>query len=709
MNHTLRIIAALLAGLLAGGALGWLRIPAEVRHAPAPVAQVETADDVPVSGNSLAPVSDAPATAAPQAHTIRGVAKFADGSACAGLPLVAAPVQPAHYGTVDLQYVTPQARLEQHRSAIENLRDNARKAVTAADGSFEISGLADGEHTLYSDDRARPLAKRPWHCKAGDVLELEVGRALFIQLDVTREDGKPLPSARMSLIDSACKYHPSSFWSPGAHYEVAAGKWRIRAYGGPGEVYSADMELEIPPEGLDKPVPVVLKAGNALVINLGRSAPYYKRYGVRLVPAEDAPEGWPKTPDELVRYTIRGGVSHESDGTPAIYSDLAVGRYAAFCMVGSRYVAVRQEIDYQGGFLEVDVPLPRPARDDHIVVRVLGDDGRPIDDATVSIGVQGGSSDDGLIIASGGEYWAYRARPRHFFGLVANECFEYIITVTHGVLGRRIVSAPLDARDLEVRLGERATLIVHLDNLPEDRGALRFAAFPRGANEYEELNPRSPGVTNTVKVVQPRNEFKLHPGPVVVLLQARMGESSIDVYREEIELGSGTREIRMAVPPLNALRVALPAGTSEWVRISGKLGGYSLLPDKDGKLAFTNLAPGEYTVSANAGQMSVLVPHDGELVFAPQPYNGLRVRRLDEAGTMRDASLLLDDIVREVNGAPLNGAASALRAVLKNAGADMQRVSLRIQRAGQWQTLNVDAAACRGLAGHWVVPERVSD
>jgi hypothetical protein len=466
-------------------------------------------------------------------------------------------------------------------------------------------------------------------------------------------------------------------------------------------VFTATVELDIPPDGLDKPVPLVLKAGNALVINLGHGKPYYRRYGVRLVPAEAAPEGWPKTPDELVQYTMRGGISHESDGTTAVYRSQAAGRYVAFCLVGSRYIAARREIDYQGGFLEIDMPLPQPARDDHIVVRVLGEDGRPIDGAAVAIGAPGSGGDEGVVIERDGEYWVYRVPPRHLFGFVAEEVPEYAVTVTHKTLGRRIVSAPLDARELEVRLGERSTLVVHLDNLPEDRGALRFAAFPRGANEYEELYPRSPGLTNSVMVVQARNEFSLYPGPVVILLRARVGDASIDLYRAEIMLGPGGREVRVPVPTPHSLLVRVPSDVRGYMRLEGAGGGYSLEIPGDSRLTFAHIPPGEYRLIHESGEMKVRVPAESEIAFKPLPYNALRVARRDNASVMRDAGLEIGDVVREVNGAVLNGRGTELQNHIISAARGLEKLTLRVQRSGVWRDINIDAARWLKMEGHW--------
>lgn len=183
----------------------------------------------------------------------------------------------------------------------------------------------------------------------------------------------------------------------------------------------------------------------------------------------------------------------------------------------------------------------------------------------------------------------------------------------------------------------------------------------------------------------------------------------MDIYRAETQLGPGTREIRVAVPALGTLRVAMPAEITQWVRVTGNTGGYSLPLDKDGKLAFTNLAPGEYTASANAGQMKVRVPNDGEVVFATQSYNGLSEGRLDEAGTMREAGLLVGDIVREANGVYLAGSSAGVNIALTRAVAGAEQGSLRVPRGGLWRTVVVPGSAWRAMTGHWLAAARLKN
>src|SRR5690606_23992747 len=245
------------------------------------------------------------------------------------------------------------------------------------------------------------------------------------------------------------------------------------------------------------------------------------------------------------------------------------------------------------------------------------------------------------------------------------------------------------------KFGPDSTLVVHLDGLPAD--ASQFSLTAMAAGDQEERY-RAPGEAPKISKTDARNEYTLQPGKIVVQLRAKgpVGDSfGVLLARHVIELGDEPQEFRIQVPALSDMRLVAPEDYPRgWLRLFGDPFVHSapqLTPDKERRIVFKNLPPGEYILRGPLGQMTVRMPQAEETVIGGTPFNGWMVGRCDDSNVMGTFDLRQGDIIREVNGKPAaeKGTSPYWPAFARLTGDG--DITLKVQRNGSWVTLTTTA------------------
>jgi hypothetical protein len=472
---------------------------------------------------------------------------------------------------------------------------------------------------------------------------------------------------------------------------VAPGKFRVEAQGGPRELWKANEEIEAPAGGFGAPVRVVLKPADVLIVHREQPDPYYPIM-VRVLGTPQA--GRPVTLEEA-----KAGVSSWVSWwpNPSVHEGLTPGRYSVLMMFSMTAILAQQEVEFKGGIQDVTVKMPEVRREDHVVLRVYGPTGEPVEKLQVEIKPPRQWSAPAVIERGGGEYWVYCIPPEG----VTEPGQTYSVTVKTQ-FGTRVETFALDFRgEIEVRFGLMAKLIVHLDNLPAERARLVLGAAVRGGGSgYTDDYGKAP------LVVEPRTEFQLASGPAVISLGVRQGEwmGTKTVYRREVNLAPGENEQRIDLARFGILGVRVPDGV-DYLNLIGP-GRDEQFRVKDGVAEFVYVEAGEWTLSANAGVMKATAP--GEVTFEPRPWNALRVTKLDGEGVLEAIGVRPGDIIRAINNTELSGTIRGLYETFKGA-ADAGVVTLRLQRDGRELAARASAEQWKRMTSYPCKAERVNE
>lgn len=725
MHRNLQVILILLAALAFGAVTAWLLKPTQVLHL-APLEPELTAgadadepehpagmDDEERSHPARTDVDERSHAANNDERTervrgdgaISGVVTWEDGSVCAGLPLVAEMDKPGAPALYELQRQPRFERLENYREMLDWHESRTLSAVTDSNGRFQFEGVAEGEYILRIDDPDVQWLRGPGRVQAGAELELQVRRLLTVRFALSLDNGTELSDAMLRLTTHGGGSMWGAQWHKGREYRVTPGEYRVIATGGPHDLWRAEQPLDVPPEGFAEPVPVTLKTDEgALVVKPIFSGPFYSFLHIFAAPSDLVPKDEELTESVIFRLFPSGWTN---EWNPYISRGVTPGRYTVFAMIGNAELIARKDVEYEGGIQEVELPIPDIQREQHIRLRVFDPNGEPLDKARVYVALEKWPAAGwGALPRGNGEYWIRRIAPAKFDHGGGGERGETYSIRVHTQYGDQVVTCQWQTGDnLEVRFGGRAKLVVHVDNLPPGSHKLEVGIAPPGAPasmafaypEYARLRGEA----------RERMEFDIASGNVHVALRAGdlFGWHNI-LDSRELSLPPGETTIRLTVPPLSNLVVRVPEGIeTETLLIAGAQGSYSRDLKGDRSATFENLPQGEYTITGNAGVMAVRTPVFGEVEYAPQPFNGLRLTRLDSAGVLEAAGLAEGDVIRQLNGNDLRGTWQAMKAAFNTAATD-GNVLVRAEREGRALTASIPAQQWTTLAGHSTEPVR---
>jgi hypothetical protein len=640
MRVLLLCVVAFVVGLLAGalfwtrGDTAWERVRTPRESAPAapprerePVARRAGGGDVGEFAREEAIEIERafPRDGTAEEGAITGTVRGPAGEPIAGVIVSAFPT------SLPAWLSSPRRRMGNRRHEDFDLGDAARNAIrdelwrrrarhvatSGADGRYEMRVLAKTNYSLtisYSlhayHERygVKPVASAS-DCAPGSVVDFRAQPVVSTTVEVRLPDGQ--------LAKSAWLYwqgpHGSGYhaWAPTLdRVRLPVGSCTVRAQAWAPEPLSGEVDCTLGPNALH-PAVVLQLAGRCvlkarLVLPEGLAMPTSVEYRLRRLVGSEEPDPRSLLEDQDAR------VGSSQTPSLAFWYDLAPGRYFVAASRGRSRVLAHAVVEVGEGLVDVDLEMPDPVADRHLVVKLLGPAG----------------------------------------GVATGRTWCRIVTQTakgpryHGPdpLRRSDGSLVLPLADMELQGAEEATLRVGVEEYGTveqdlDLGSsgsitVRFAVPARvrlRVKGYVEsgfagrlyVNLVGERVFPLYGSIQPDGRCQLpgaQPGEYSLQLKLRKQNESWSIAQRKLVLGAGDHEHTMAIPVLHTLRVR-PVGHlgrgPVMLRCSDPAIGTFKRHTRpsDGVAVFEELGPGSYEIQCGGRVLAVRVPGPAEVTI----------------------------------------------------------------------------------------------
>jgi hypothetical protein len=508
---------------------------------------------------------------------IRGTVKTEAGEPIPGVEIRAFAYTPPEWNAETKGRTFDEIPLDETlRQTVRNRRwwEASRKtATTAADGTFELTGLAEVNWSVSAHSEGYTFtapAGGTDPARAGQRIQFVASRSVKFDLVLRLPDGTSPRRARVSWTVPGSNGTTGSEWWPGAEFmEMKPGKWRVSATGGDDVRFaSPPTDVELRP-GMD-PLVLTLRPRAGIVV-VAKRPEDLAALRVRFFLARA--EGSDPTDDELRTSKTRvspfddEGVPDElfqqmqgtwSVGDRRSFLDLEPGRWvvaAGFdgAALGRRVVTVGE------GAVECEIAVPAPDPSQFVEVRVIGPEGAA--PASVRLeweyrAARESASYSAEAIARGGGVWQVRrvgagdrpqssewSGPRDLGGR------WYLQASVDGFVREEAEAAPGAAR-VEIRLRVPAIAVVRLTGLPPGIDTKRFV--PTMEDEgHAYISAETGPVTRLGPVA---------PGRHQISLSVSVGQwSTLRIERRAVDLVAGENVVEFAVPQLHPLDLDLGA------------------------------------------------------------------------------------------------------------------------------------------------------
>lgn len=117
---------------------------------------------------------------------------------------------------------------------------------------------------------------------------------------------------------------------------------------------------------------------------------------------------------------------------------------------------------------------------------------------------------------------------------------------------------------------------------------------------------------------------------------------------------------------------------------------------RDGRATVEHLAPGNYRLAGDIGEMQFTVPTSGEIRFDPPRYDAMLLKNIKPGGQIEALGLRNNDLLIAIDGQPIMAALSA-GASLYNYAQEKPNATWTIQRGGATLELAIDGAALQRI------------
>jgi len=562
---------------------------------------------------------------------VTGVVKTDDGNPLAGVEFVAMPNRqrvwtkrsraPARPPEPDLV-----GMVQQSVSYARWSRDGARKATSAADGSFALEGLGDVEYHLSGYSAGYRLQRKDrGTVRAGAAVEFEAKPLVRIEVDIAVEGSGAPEKANVHFTQrrgngssgSSQRWTPSEPW-----IELEPGRFEIHAslegeLGGKSEVQH--LTIKEGDTDLRLSLTIKLKPALRLTIQVPDTIDVSYLQGWLLRAAGDNPPSCEELRNSGVRQS-----AHRSQRT-MLWKDLEPGRY----LVGATFGAFQQSattalVEVSTGLTEHLIDLPEPSGEGVIRVRLLDPDGAPAGGVQWTIAHRKGGSS-----SSGGQNSLVRKDGIHLLSAGNMGPFEggvHTITAstpTWGALSS--LFDPTSSGVLEMRFAKPAEVVGQITGYAGSgyEGKVRFQ-FEDPANRPQHVwfHGKSRIDDSGKMQFDPQQ-----PGERVLALYVKAGRHDMSPLAEQpVSLRPGKQSVMIAMPTLYSLRVVWggegkPQVGLQRVRPKGARrfhsGQRQTNVGKDGVVTFKGLMPGRYTVfvyGARKGKRPVVeIPAQSEI------------------------------------------------------------------------------------------------
>ncbi|MEM9378550.1 MAG: PDZ domain-containing protein [Planctomycetota bacterium] len=585
--------------------------------------------------------------------------------------------------------------------------DQSRTAQAGVGGSFTLTGLEAGQHTLsaFLED----YTFQPVRTSTGSTVKLVGRRVGAFRLDVRLADGTA-PETAVVAVERGQGRPELLCWSGPEHairvtgrsltFRVFAGD--VRAIGRnelSSDHVSQEVRLDLDRDGVGPHV-VDLAPRNRLRVRVSAEeggVTWMTRKWVKVVPvgpsaalqerALEAAEPLPSGPR---------GVFDATDLTPGEYL-VAAGR-------GDDDTEVSATVVVREGIQEVELLLPALDASEFLVIRCTGPDGVPAKRVRFRGSITNGTYPRATSVrparSDGGEYWVPR---KDLAGEEPwTEASEVTLTATLENAGSVTVPIALGQESAEVQFEPACSIDVRV--VGSDAGPYAVGASPLSSEDgggAPAYFSRSQTIYADVRADGTAQIEGLQPGAVRVELKRKGKLLRLDpaLASVDVTLTSGAHSVTITAPTLHGVTVHAPdldLGTRIFLAAVGDTSAPAGLAGRrhgslgeERRVAFADVPAGDYEVRAVLGdleRMRITVPC-GEVEFVPDVVDAYAVVSLEPGKLGARAGLRRGDVVVELAGEPVDGNNfhQRLAVALESAA-----VPLTIENGGSTRTVTVE-------------------
>jgi len=654
---------------------------------------------------------------------ITGFARAEDGSPLPGV-LIRGTRQ-AHWGRGHLRGGGPpeEPDLEKIvRDRVERVlleRASRTEAVTASDGSYRLTGLADTTHSVtpYLEGYHFERRGNAYRVKPGGKVDFVGKPVVRVPLTVL-EPGGGTPESSVMIMCKQGNRQDAQYWTAelGA-LALSPGAWTIRAvhqdsmqfYGRGGGRTSDEVQLVL--EVGVKPAPVTLKLEDRPGIKGRVVFPPGDANSNCQVSAMKITAGKDPDPDRLASGGQQVFVHSQMGGE--FFLELPAGTYLVGLVTNQRKVVTSRTVEVTSGVTEVTLEFPEPDPEDSLVVRVEGPDGKLVGEATFTGGYQsstsrsGGSTVRSVRQADG----TFRVDHGQMDRDKEKADGRYWLEVTTSRYGAQRVEYVRDAtQDLTVRFEHPATLAVTVEGYATSDfvGNIQLSVAPKEEGSARRSPMRFmggfPGQSG-LNAEGVQSFGPLAPGSYVITVGLKRQQwQFLPIATHDVVLKSGANSQSVPLPALYILTVTVDGakdGTTLRMSPAKRTGPWRYFSSsrekvKDGRVVFENLPAGEYRISASGGgvrgKMTVTLPGPATVRFvAEATYPAYLVRITNPEGRFAQAGLKSGDYIIGVNGQDF--ADTKQMAALMSAAQKMKSSALNVLRGSSRLVVELDLTA----------------
>lgn len=585
---------------------------------------------------------------------------------------------------------------ERLRRAIEGLQQaeaDRREAVTDTEGRFRVEGLLDSNYEATASAggyRIEPAGNGTM-VRPGDRIDFIGRRVVPIDVTVLLPDGTPAPMAtvrfKRGLEDSARIWRPEH-----PRLECEPGRWIITAVADadtkPGTPIEAELSLGDP----NPPLVLRLEEQGGMRLSVVFPPAFPFRAVVAATQVIDPTRPPPLPIDVLNVPLVSSGLEKEESWEPTW--TLAPGAY--FLVVGTEdrsEVLATTTVDVGTRLVPVEITLPEALATRAFRIKVLGPDGLPRLDASVSgewlpYSRNQRPNDNGIVTLPrpSGEIDA-SADPRTWLNVYVPHLGE-----------KRILVDALTAADLTVAFAEAALLEVTIEGagVPSNPFETRVELRPEPlSGGVEHQSPMDVIVDRHGRAVL----GPLQPCPSEIVVGVRQTPVSIGktVIRESRVLTPGTNKVSLALPARHTVTVIAPIafrrGDVILATREGEVSGWSDegVDMGPGRFLFEHVPPGTYRlIHAPTGFVREIGVSASMMVEFSLPAPRHLAAVIDDPQGLLSAIGFLDrDLVVAVDGRGFSSREELSSLVLAGTGA--AEVVFTIERAGERLSLPLEA------------------
>lgn len=496
------------------------------------------------------------------------------------------------------------------------------EARSGADGTFEISGLADIEYSAEAKLDGYQIWGATGTFKAGARLKLTAAPVVRVPVKVVLADGTPATSAslRQGTDPSRRNYGGGSQWLPERPYvELRPGDYYLWAVDNKNphvasETVSVQVELGVEP---------------AEVLLTLKETPGIKG---RIITPEGAPVSWPRVglvyygnetpPAKPDRNLLRRmnpsrlmdqGTSY--DNSSYSFTALEPGNYLVYIELNGT-IAAFAAVTVSTGVVTQDLEVQPPVREECLVVWTYGPNGKLLSDVHLYLYSEskggGGGSVGNAQLRDDGSYWLRKPSSRD---PAASKWFIVGNSPSHGT---KSIEVSIEQQEARLDFDAPGRLEITLSNYAtsELKGRLRIVMRLKGDPRSQLPRLFEPKLGQGVWRSSPAT-----PGTYIVEVQySRDDWSASALATHEVIVNAGPNAVTFPTPEVYTLTVRLKeAKAGQSVSLSGPQGRWDeQQSDANGEVAFSGLGAGNYTIRLGNERMTVEVNATTTVVFAPK-------------------------------------------------------------------------------------------